>query len=56
MIDSSGYEHAFLVFGLIQGGIVFVMAWLLLVPPPQLSERRGQTHARRRMAIPRRKY
>ncbi len=37
MIDSAGYEHAFLVFGLIQGGIVFVMAWLLLVPPPQLA-------------------
>ena len=37
MISSSGYEHAFLVFGLIQGGIVFVMAWLLLVPPPQLA-------------------
>src|SRR5450631_3600063 len=37
MIESSGYEHAFLTFGLIQGGIVFVMAWLLLVPPPQLA-------------------
>ena len=37
MINSAGYEHAFLVFGLIQGGIVFVMAWLLLVPPPQLA-------------------
>ncbi len=37
MIDSAGYEQAFLVFGLIQGGIVFVMAWMLLVPPPQLS-------------------
>ncbi len=36
MIDSSGYERAFLVFGLIQGGIVFLMAWLLRVPPPQL--------------------
>jgi OFA family oxalate/formate antiporter-like MFS transporter len=36
MIKSSGYEHAFLVFGLIQGGIVFVMAWLLLVPSAQL--------------------
>ena len=36
MINSSGYEHAFLVFGLLQGGIVFVMAWLLLAPPPQL--------------------
>ena len=36
MINASGYEHAFLVFGLIQGGIVFVMAWLLLAPPAQL--------------------
>jgi OFA family oxalate/formate antiporter-like MFS transporter len=37
MISASGYEQAFLVFGLIQGGIVFVMAWLLLVPPAQLA-------------------
>src|SRR5271165_7497499 len=37
MIDSSGYEHAFLVFGLLQGAIVFVMAWLLLVAPAQLQ-------------------
>src|ERR1039457_6140109 len=36
MINSSGYEQAFLTFGLIQGGIVFVMAWLLLAPPAQL--------------------
>jgi OFA family oxalate/formate antiporter-like MFS transporter len=36
MIASSGYEQAFLVFGLIQGGIVFVLSWLLLAPPPQL--------------------
>jgi MFS transporter, OFA family, oxalate/formate antiporter len=36
MIVASGYEHAFLVFGLIQGAIVFVMAWLLLVPPAKL--------------------
>src|SRR5450631_2384395 len=36
MIQTSGYEHAFLVFGLIQGAIVFVMAWLLLAPPAQL--------------------
>src|ERR1700730_9423276 len=35
MIKGAGYEQAFLVFGLIQGGIVFVMAWLLLAPPPQ---------------------
>jgi OFA family oxalate/formate antiporter-like MFS transporter len=32
MIEASGYEHAFLAFGLIQGGIVFVMSWLLLAP------------------------
>ena len=36
MINSAGYEQAFLVFGLIQGGIVFVLSWLLLAPPPQL--------------------
>jgi OFA family oxalate/formate antiporter-like MFS transporter len=36
MINSAGYEHAFLVFGLIQGGIVFVLSWLLLVPPPTI--------------------
>jgi OFA family oxalate/formate antiporter-like MFS transporter len=36
MITAAGYEHAFLVFGLIQGGIVFLMAWLLMSPPPQL--------------------
>ena len=36
MIDSSGYEHAFLLFGLLQGGIVFVMSWMLLAPPPAL--------------------
>jgi OFA family oxalate/formate antiporter-like MFS transporter len=36
MITAAGYEHAFLVFGLLQGGIVFVVAWLLLAPPAQL--------------------
>jgi OFA family oxalate/formate antiporter-like MFS transporter len=36
MIASAGYEQAFLVFGLIQAGIVFVLAWLLRPPPPQL--------------------
>src|SRR5271154_6674889 len=36
MIDSAGYEHAFLVFGLLQGIIVFVMAWVLMVAPAQL--------------------
>jgi OFA family oxalate/formate antiporter-like MFS transporter len=36
MINSAGYEQAFLVFGLIQGAIVFVMAWGMLVAPRQL--------------------
>jgi len=37
MINSSGYEHAFFVFALIQGGIVFVMAWGMLVAPASLQ-------------------
>jgi OFA family oxalate/formate antiporter-like MFS transporter len=37
MIDASGYEQTFMHFGLIQGGIVFVMAWLLIAPPPQVA-------------------
>jgi MFS transporter, OFA family, oxalate/formate antiporter len=36
MIQTSGYEHAFLVFGLIQGAIVFVMAWGMEVAPASL--------------------
>jgi OFA family oxalate/formate antiporter-like MFS transporter len=36
MINTSGYEHAFLVFGLIQGAIVFVMAFGLLAAPARL--------------------
>jgi OFA family oxalate/formate antiporter-like MFS transporter len=36
MINSAGYEQAFLTFGLIQGAIVFVVAWGMLVAPPQL--------------------
>jgi OFA family oxalate/formate antiporter-like MFS transporter len=37
MIKSSGYEQAFLLFGLIQGGIVIVMSWGLLVAPASLQ-------------------
>jgi MFS transporter, OFA family, oxalate/formate antiporter len=33
MIETAGYQHAFLVFGLLQGAIVFVAAWGLLVAP-----------------------
>jgi len=36
MIQSSGYERAFLVFGLLQGAIVFVMAWGMQVAPTSL--------------------
>jgi OFA family oxalate/formate antiporter-like MFS transporter len=36
MIKSSGYEQAFLVFGLLQGAIVFVLAWGMEVAPPSL--------------------
>ncbi len=37
MINSSGYEQAFFVFGLIQGGIVIVLSFLLLVAPENLA-------------------
>ncbi len=36
MINSSGYEQAFFAFGLIQGGIVIVLSFLLLVAPANL--------------------
>ncbi len=36
MIDSAGYEQAFFTFGLFQGGVVFVLSWLMLAPPPSL--------------------
>ena len=35
MIKASGYEQAFLTFGLLQGAIVFVMAWGLIAAPPR---------------------
>jgi MFS transporter, OFA family, oxalate/formate antiporter len=35
MINADGYQHAFLFFGLLQGAIVFVMAWGLLAAPRQ---------------------
>jgi OFA family oxalate/formate antiporter-like MFS transporter len=36
MIDNSGYQHAFLFFGLLQGAIVFIAAFGLLVAPAAL--------------------
>jgi MFS transporter, OFA family, oxalate/formate antiporter len=34
VIASSGYEAAFLWFGIVQGGLAFIMAWLLRAPDP----------------------
>ena len=36
MIDTSGYDRAFLFFGLLQGGIVCAASWSLLAPSTQL--------------------
>ena len=36
MIAGSGYQHAFFFFGILQGLIVFIIAWGLLAAPPQL--------------------
>jgi MFS transporter, OFA family, oxalate/formate antiporter len=36
MIGAAGYQHAFFFFGLLQGAIVFVLAWVLFAPPPGL--------------------
>jgi OFA family oxalate/formate antiporter-like MFS transporter len=33
MIKAQGYEATFFKFGLLQGGVVFVLAWLLARPP-----------------------
>jgi OFA family oxalate/formate antiporter-like MFS transporter len=34
VINSFGYEAAFFWFGLVQGGIVFILAWVLRAPDP----------------------
>ena len=34
MIESSGYQHTFLVFGIAQGAILVAVAWLLRTPEP----------------------
>jgi OFA family oxalate/formate antiporter-like MFS transporter len=34
VIDTYGYEAAFLWFGIIQGAVVFVLAWLIRAPQP----------------------
>jgi MFS transporter, OFA family, oxalate/formate antiporter len=37
MINADGYQHAFLFFGLLQGAIVFIMAWAMLAPTEKFS-------------------
>jgi MFS transporter, OFA family, oxalate/formate antiporter len=34
VINSAGYETAFFWFGLVQGGLVFILSWLLRAPDP----------------------
>ena len=34
VIDTAGYEAAFFWFGLVQGGLVFILAWVLRAPEP----------------------
>jgi OFA family oxalate/formate antiporter-like MFS transporter len=34
VIEASGYQAAFLWFGLLQGGVVFILAWVLRGPEP----------------------
>jgi len=34
VIDAAGYEAAFFWFGLVQGGLVFILAWVLRAPEP----------------------
>ncbi len=34
VISAAGYEAAFFWFGLVQGGIVFILAWVLRAPDP----------------------
>ena len=41
MIKSSGYQHTFFTFGLVQGGIILIASMLLLAPPKgMLTEQR----------------
>ena len=34
VIDTYGYEAAFLWFGIVQGAVVFVLAWFIRAPEP----------------------
>lgn len=53
VINSSGYEHAFALFALIQGGVVFVASWAMLVAPPSLLVRTLNPDQTKRAYTPR---
>ena len=42
MIESSGFQQTFLVFGIIQGAVIFAAALLIRVPPPVVVAPGGQ--------------
>jgi OFA family oxalate/formate antiporter-like MFS transporter len=51
-IKSSGYEAAFLYFGIGQGVIVFIMAWLLVRPPAFTAPASTKVNQSRRQYSP----
>lgn len=44
MIQKSGYEHAFLTFGILQGVLIFAMAMLLVRPQPPKGARANKAN------------
>jgi oxalate/formate antiporter len=47
MIQSSGYQHTFQVFGLIQGAIIFCLGWFLQPPTEKLQQSTAVLQSRR---------
>jgi MFS transporter, OFA family, oxalate/formate antiporter len=49
MIKSQGYEATFLKFGLLQGGVVFIVGWFLRAPSAQFmpAQKPGRFHSAR---------
>ena len=47
MIASSGYQSAFLTFGVLQGGVIFLLAWFLRAPQAPLGYSTQVTQSRR---------
>ena len=50
MIESSGFQHTFFFFGILQGSLAFAAAWFLKSPP------KGATQASAKLAQARRDY